>query len=145
MEKRSFLKKALVLVTGAFAFLVSAGTARFVFFSRERTGNREVAPEILSKLEDGVPLHVPEAGAWLVKSRTEEGMLVLDDRCTHLGCRFAWNRDRKLFECPCHGSEFDVQGKVRRGPASRPVSRLFMRDDGKGKIRLLEEPPRRES
>lgn len=43
--------------------------------------------------------------------------------CTHLGCNV-----RHLgpggFSCPCHGSLFDADGQVIRGPATRPLASL---------------------
>ena len=37
--------------------------------------------------------------------------------CTHLGCVVPWNVDENKFMCPCHGSQYDSNGKVVRGPA----------------------------
>ncbi|XP_074572236.1 cytochrome b6-f complex iron-sulfur subunit, chloroplastic isoform X2 [Curcuma longa] len=37
--------------------------------------------------------------------------------CTHLGCVVPWNSAEKKFVCPCHGSQYNSQGKVVRGPA----------------------------
>ncbi|KAK9915570.1 hypothetical protein WJX75_000961 [Coccomyxa subellipsoidea] len=37
--------------------------------------------------------------------------------CTHLGCVVPWNVNENKFMCPCHGSQYNFQGKVVRGPA----------------------------
>jgi cytochrome b6-f complex iron-sulfur subunit len=37
--------------------------------------------------------------------------------CTHLGCVVPWVRSANKFCCPCHGSQYDENGKVVRGPA----------------------------
>jgi cytochrome b6-f complex iron-sulfur subunit len=37
--------------------------------------------------------------------------------CTHLGCVVPWVPAENKFKCPCHGSQYNSQGKVVRGPA----------------------------
>ncbi|KAL2472612.1 Cytochrome [Forsythia ovata] len=52
--------------------------------------------------------------------------------CTHLGCVVPWNKAENKFICPCHGSQYNNQGRVVRGPA--PLSLALAHadvDDGK--------------
>ena len=42
-------------------------------------------------------------------------------RCSHLGCALVWNPEEKSWDCPCHGSRFDGEGKVCDNPAGKDV------------------------
>ena len=42
-------------------------------------------------------------------------------RCKHLGCALTWNELENTWECPCHGSRYDSNGKVIDGPAKKNI------------------------
>lgn len=48
--------------------------------------------------------------------------------CTHQGCLVDAGRDG--FNCPCHGSVYDREGKNIAGPAPRPLARLRAQREG---------------
>lgn len=39
-------------------------------------------------------------------------------RCPHLGCALHWNAAEHSWDCPCHGSRFDEDGRVLNNPAT---------------------------
>ncbi|EDX84635.1 Cytochrome B6-F complex Fe-S subunit family [Synechococcus sp. PCC 7335] len=53
------------------------------------------------------------------------------DNCTHLGCTFPWVPKGQEFQCPCHGSRYDQEGMVVRGPAPLPLKivHVSVKDD----------------
>jgi glycine/D-amino acid oxidase-like deaminating enzyme/nitrite reductase/ring-hydroxylating ferredoxin subunit len=54
--------------------------------------------------------------------RDETGAVhALSARCTHLGCLVHFNDAERAWECPCHGSRFDIDGSVMQGPANEPL------------------------
>ncbi len=59
--------------------------------------------------------------------------------CPHLGCRYEWHADIKRFFCPCHGSQFSLQGQHLAGPAPRGLDPLpFRIKDGKAEITWIQ-------
>ena len=44
--------------------------------------------------------------------------------CPHKGCIVQWNAFERSFDCPCHGSRFDAEGKVLNGPTAEGLSLL---------------------
>lgn len=41
-----------------------------------------------------------------------------EKRCPHLGCALKWNQAEHTWDCPCHGSRFDEDGRVLDNPAN---------------------------
>ena len=39
-------------------------------------------------------------------------------RCPHLGCALKWNKAEHTWDCPCHGSRFESNGKLIDNPAT---------------------------
>lgn len=55
--------------------------------------------------------------------RDEQGMLHERSAvCTHLGCVVQWNGGEKSWDCPCHGSRYDCEGRILNGPALKPLA-----------------------
>jgi len=47
---------------------------------------------------------------------------VLENVCTHMGCQTDWNVAEQTWDCPCHGSRYNADGSVLRGPAPASLS-----------------------
>lgn len=61
----------------------------------------------------------PEEDTARVKEGKDE-WLILVGVCTHLGCvPLADSGDYDGWFCPCHGSHYDISGRIRRGPAPK--------------------------
>ncbi len=53
---------------------------------------------------------------------------VFSSHCTHLGCIINKVENGKLI-CPCHGSEFDLDGNAVKGPAYKPLPSIPFKID----------------
>ncbi len=69
------------------------------------------------------PASVP-VGRFHVSRTDDDGLIVLYSVCTHLGCLPKWVETNHRFECPCHGSKFELDGKYIEGPAPRSLDRF---------------------
>lgn len=69
---------------------------------------------------------------WLVNVDTEfngqpqKGIMAIYKVCTHLGCLYEWVDMTNRFECPCHGSKFQLWGEYIEGPARRSLDRFVI-------------------
>ncbi len=70
---------------------------------------------------DGVYSGYRNLGFFVV--RNGERLFALSSVCTHRRCRISPEFDRS-YSCPCHGSEFDTEGRVTMGPATRDLPTL---------------------
>ena len=88
---------------------------------------------------NAAPIEYPEVKLWLVN--TEQGMLGIYKVCTHLGCLYKWVPTNSRFECPCHGSKFQLDGTWIEGPAPRSLDRfeVFAVDASGNEVARSEE------
>ena len=76
----------------------------------------------LDDLVLGAGAIVEHQGQRLAAYKDERGRVhALSATCTHLGCQVAFNAAERSWDCPCHGSRFDIDGAVLEGPATRPL------------------------
>ena len=59
-----------------------------------------------------------------VLASMEAGIVVLYQKCPHLGCRVPECETSQWFECPCHGSQYNLAGEKKAGPAPRGMDRF---------------------
>lgn len=134
MDRRDFIQTlSLVPVGTCVAALPLAGCAGVPYVTPAEVGGRLLVPT--AALEDGGGVFVAVRGSDrpVFLHRTDEGELVaLLARCTHRGCQPEPVADRMV--CPCHGSEYDLEGNVLQGPADRPLTRYEATTEGENAV-----------
>ncbi len=73
-----------------------------------------------------------EQRVWMI--RDQMGIYALISVCTHLGCTPIWHSTENRIKCPCHGSNFLVDGQNVAGPAPSPLFRAAISLDLAGNI-----------
>jgi cytochrome b6-f complex iron-sulfur subunit len=93
-------------------------------------------PTILAGPPADFPLgrltHVPSASVLI--GRDDGGLFALSVVCTHLGCTVATTDGR--LACPCHGSQFSLDGATTTGPAASPLPHLALRLTADGLVEV---------
>ena len=121
-------REALGKITGAAFALAGLGTAF--------TTVRYLQPNVLfepptrfsvGRFEDiavGTLLVLPEQKIYV--AHTPAGFFAMSAVCTHLGCMTRYLAGQDGISCPCHGSRFDLAGRVTDGPAPLPLMRFHL-------------------
>jgi len=117
VDRRGFITRLGLAGLASSLVLALVGTFRFfylsIFYERSR------------KVKVGRPEAFPKGTARLFTEerffffRDDDGFYAISAVCTHLGCIV--RQVENHYQCPCHGSRFDINGKVIRGPAPGPL------------------------
>jgi cytochrome b6-f complex iron-sulfur subunit len=123
-----------------FLALLGAGAMALAGLGSSVTAVRYLWPEVLFEQEtrfavgrpeeiaQGTLLVLPEQKVFVVHDAA--GFFALSATCTHLGCMTRYERENNRIFCPCHGSQFAVDGTVTGGPAPRALPRLDLALEG---------------
>jgi menaquinol-cytochrome c reductase iron-sulfur subunit len=139
-NRRSFLGALLALGSVFVGALLSVPLIRFAIFPlirrttdlknwpvgsiREFTSLSEPALRTIQIEQiDGWRKTVSEKAVYIAKDQRGE-LCVLSSICPHLGCTVPWNKEKRLFICPCHGGTFSADGSRVSGPSQRGMDTL---------------------
>lgn len=85
---------------------------------------KPVSQAPISEIPRGEGRIVKDNGERLAVYRDHDGRIhALSSVCTHQGCQVAFNPAERSWDCPCHGSRFDIDGRVLDGPATKPLEK----------------------
>lgn len=136
VNRRMFLNRAWLLAFSVFG--VGFGTTSLGFLWPPLTGGFGGKVRLEKRLQDIIaqirndkrPFYSPEGRFYIVLYDTsdrnnpyvkagvaKQGIMALFQKCAHLGCRVPFCESAQWFECPCHGSKYNVAGEIQSGPA----------------------------
>lgn len=79
---------------------------------------------------------------WEYISKNKGRWIVLSSICQHLKCMVKYADDDGVFRCPCHGSVYELDGAVTKGPSKKDLpdySADAYEEEGLLKLRRLAE------
>ena len=152
VTRRQFFNRALLAVFGLFLLQFALASLAFIwpklrggFGTPVNVGNLEEIKREISVAGAVVPLFRASAQSWLVTFDLDQlegssfentpfviaggeadgvGVMALWQKCVHLGCRVPSCVPSQGFECPCHGSKYNIHGEYEAGPAPRNLDRF---------------------
>lgn len=147
VSRRQFFNRATVtMMTAGLGTFAAAAFVGFLWPTGTGGFGGSVPVGKLANIKDGIKsgngfFYAPEARSWITEypaealpvARTiypenlltamEEGIVVLSQKCPHLGCRVPQCDTSQWFECQCHGSQYNRVGEKKGGPAPRGMDR----------------------
>lgn len=150
ISRRQFLNRSWTASFAAFLGFFGMGSLSFLwpkltggFGTRINAGNYD---DILSQVgpqNNFKPLFIPEGRFYLVyyegtgespvysiTGAVDSKLQALYRKCVHLGCSVPHCDTSMLFECPCHGSKYQLTGEYFAGPAPRGLDRFPVTIEG---------------
>jgi len=147
ISRRKFFNRSIVILMGLSLSGFGAAILAFLwpmpkggFGSKIRVGN---VADISAKITASKGfLYSAEGRMWMTNYPTsavekakkvypaavlpsmEAGIVALYQKCPHLGCRVPSCATSQWFECPCHGSQYNLAGEKKGGPAPRGMDRF---------------------
>jgi cytochrome b6-f complex iron-sulfur subunit len=145
MDRRRFLNLAWKgLATG---LAVEAGWTTYDILNPKPSGafGGIVGAGTVQDYPEGTVRNFPD-GRFYVTS-AQGGLVALYQKCPHLGCRVPFCDSSGRFECPCHGSIYNIRGEYIQGPAPRGMDRFPIKIQGDGAVlvdtaKVVEGPAR---
>jgi len=132
LSRRDFLKVATNSLLSASGLLGFGALLRLFGYQTpsQRPTQFDIGPA--SSYPPGSRTVIPDVPAMLI--HTEAGFSALSLVCTHLGCTTKPTADS--FTCPCHGSQYGMDGLPRRGPAKKSLAVLRVEQTAEGHLIL---------
>jgi cytochrome b6-f complex iron-sulfur subunit len=128
LSRRAFLTKSTLAVAGVAALTAGCGDGQIGGVGATGplpTGLTLKVSTVPALATVGVLTFHPTDLRVAIKRTGPASFLALSTTCTHEGTRIDIVNNALSFECPNHGSRFDSDGNVTRGPnASGTVTRL---------------------
>ncbi len=148
LSRRDFIKRSAVGVIAGSAMLSTINLEAFTRSGAAKAVFQKSGDDLVVKISDNAALtkvggNVKVNDELMLIRKSETEFLAVKTICTHKGCAVELDADK--FVCPCHGSEYTLDGKVTQGPAKdnlKTFETIF--DSDKGTVTIKTETKKTE-
>jgi Rieske Fe-S protein len=124
ITRRDFLVKSALGVVAGGAVLSSINLEAFAKAPGAKGVAKKSGDDFVVKLSDNATLDkvggsIKVNDELMLIRKSEIEFLAVRTICSHKGCDV--DLDGNKFICPCHGSEYTLEGKVTQGPAKQDL------------------------
>ena len=135
ITRRNFLNLTTQGLLGLIGLLGLGGLIRFLSYQPDPPPPKKFEIGPASKYPPESRSVLPDIPAILISSKS--GLTILSLVCPHLGCTV--ESKPPGFVCPCHGSRFDEDGTVTKGPANRSLKSLRVEQTADGNLIVYKD------
>uniref|UniRef100_UPI0026260580 FAD-dependent oxidoreductase n=1 Tax=uncultured Chryseobacterium sp. TaxID=259322 RepID=UPI0026260580 len=112
-----------VEITAGFVNFAKENAAVVYDFIKDKLTREKI--QSLADIKDGEAKIVTYEGKSYALYKENGGKLhMVKSTCPHAHCEVRWNSAEITWDCPCHGSRFNVNGKILTGPAVQDLPRM---------------------
>lgn len=104
--------------------------------NNNNNNNNNNSTSITVDLTDSTYANLKTVGGYAYKGdiivirSTDTVYIALSKVCTHSSCTVTYNSSTSELPCPCHGSKFTKEGAVVTGPATSPLKKYNVTQNG---------------
>ena len=103
-NKSNIIKLPMIITSQTKSFLKTKINKNKSWYSKNVTFSKEKGKNIATYIDESGHKHT------------------VYNKCPHLGCSLIFNETEKTWDCPCHSSRFDIDGKCIKGPSNYDIT-----------------------
>lgn len=140
ISRKEFIIRAGAYCGGAYSIIFTAGcsasSGRIIEAVEQNNGEIIIEKSKLKNTGDNLILNIKNFHSKIILIKSgDNAFKALSLMCSHKGCELVAYKN--FFECPCHGSEFSIDGEVLKGPASKSLVRFKTKSNNNKTLSIL--------
>ena len=113
IDRRGVLSRLGALIATFFAGVLSVHAQKRLALALDKAEKlKSVGGFVVLKIQNKEILFIRDS---------EDKVRAVNPVCSHRKCLVTYSPENKRIVCPCHGSNYDLDGSVLKGPSEKPL------------------------